>query len=73
MAFLAQEELSPETNTMKVSIIQEANPIKDKVSFCYYWLTKGIPSILSVVCQRGHPALARKSGRSILLIPLTAT
>ena len=33
MAFLAQEELSPETNALKVSIIQEADPIKDKVSF----------------------------------------
>ena len=30
MAFLAQEELSSETNALKVSIIQEADPIKDK-------------------------------------------
>ena len=36
MAFLAQEELSPETNALKVSIIQEAAPIKEIVSFCYY-------------------------------------
>lgn len=28
MAFLAQEELSLETNVLKVSIIQEADPIK---------------------------------------------
>lgn len=42
MAFLAQEELCPETNTLKVSIIQEADPIKEKVSFCYYRLAKGI-------------------------------
>ena len=47
MAFLAQEELSPETNTLKVSIIQEADPIKEKVSFCYYRLAKGISGILS--------------------------
>ena len=47
MAFLAQEELSPETNALKVSIIQEADPIKDKVSFCYYRLAKGISGILS--------------------------
>lgn len=47
MAFLAQEELSPETNALKVSIIQEADPIKEKVSFCYYRLAKGISGILS--------------------------
>jgi len=47
MAFLAQEELSSETNALKVSIIQEADPIKDKVSFCYYRLAKGISGILS--------------------------
>ena len=35
MAFLAQEELSPETNALKGSIIQEADPIREKVSFCY--------------------------------------
>ena len=47
MAFLAQEELSPETNALKVSIIQKADPIKVKVSFCYYRLAKGISGILS--------------------------
>lgn len=46
MAFLAREELSPETNALKVSIIQEADPIKDKVGFCYYRLEKGISGIL---------------------------
>ena len=56
MAFLAQEELSPETNALKVSIIQEADPIKDKVSFCYYRLAKGHLRH-TVICQRGHPAL----------------
>ena len=47
MAFLAAEELSPETNALKVSIIQTADPIKEKVSFCYYRLAKGISGILS--------------------------
>ena len=47
MAFLATEELSPETNALKVSIIQTADPIKEKVSFCYYRLAKGISGILS--------------------------
>ena len=49
MAFLAQEELSPETNALKVSIIQEADPIKDKVSFCYYRVpdkASGVPSTM---------------------------
>ena len=63
MAFLAQEELSPETNALKVSIIQEADPIKDKVSFCYYRLQFLLLSAgkrhlrHTVICQRGHPAL----------------
>ena len=47
MAFLAREELSPETNALKVSIIQTADPVKEKVSFCYYRLAKGISGILS--------------------------
>ena len=51
MAFLAQEELSPETNTLKVSIIQEADPLREKVSFCYYRLAKGISGILSYAKQ----------------------
>ena len=51
MAFLAQEESSPETNALKVSIMQEADPIKDKVSFCYYRLAKGISGILSYAKQ----------------------
>lgn len=47
IAFLSQEELSPETNALKVSIIQEADPIKEKISFCYYRLAKDISGILS--------------------------
>ena len=47
MAFLAQKELSSETNPLKVSIIQEADLIKEEVRFCYYRLAKGISGILS--------------------------
>ena len=47
MAFLAREELSPETNALKVSIIQTADPVKEKVSFSYYRLAKDISGVLS--------------------------
>ena len=47
MAFLAHMSMKPETNVLKVSIIQEADPIKEKVHFCYYRLAKGIHGILS--------------------------
>lgn len=47
MAFLAHISMKPETNALKVSIIQEADPIKEKVYFCYYRLAKGICGILS--------------------------
>ena len=39
--------MSSETNALKVFIIQKANPIKEKVYFCYYRLAKGISGILS--------------------------
>ena len=39
--------MKPETNVLKVSIIQKADPIKEKVCFCYYRLAKGISGILS--------------------------
>ena len=56
MAFLAQEELSPETNALKVSIIQEADPIREKVSFLL--LSAGKRYLRhTLVCERGHPAL----------------
>ena len=54
MAFLAQEELSPETNALKVSIT-EADPIKDKVSFAIIGWQRHLRH--TVICQRGHPAL----------------
>lgn len=47
MAFLAQMSMKSETNALKVSIIKTADPIKEKVYFCYYRLAKGIRGILS--------------------------
>ncbi len=51
MAFLALVSQKPETNALKVSIIKTANPIKEKVFFCYYRLAKGISGILSYAKQ----------------------
>ena len=47
MAFLAMISMESETNALKVSIIKAANPVKEKVFFCYYRLAKGISGILS--------------------------
>ena len=47
MAFLNQISLKSETNTLKVAIIQTADPVKGKIAFCYYRLAKGISGILS--------------------------
>ena len=47
MAFLAMISMKSETNALKVSIIKTANPVKEKVFFCYYRLAKGISGILS--------------------------
>ncbi len=47
MAFLARISMKSETHALKVSIIQKAAPIKDKVQFHYYRLAKGISGILS--------------------------
>ena len=47
MAFLAQMSMKSESHALKVSIIQTAAPIKEKVNFCYYRLAKGITGILS--------------------------
>ena len=47
MAFLAHISMKSETNALKVSIIQTADPIKEKVHFYYYRLAKGISGILS--------------------------
>lgn len=47
MAFLAHISMKSETNALKAAIIHTADPIKEKVSFCYYRLAKGISGILS--------------------------
>jgi hypothetical protein len=47
MAFLALISMKSETNALKISVIQTAAPIKEKVRFCYYRLAKGISGILS--------------------------
>lgn len=47
MAFLAQVSMKLETNTLKAAILKTANPVKEKVQFCYYRLAKGISGILS--------------------------
>ena len=47
MAFLAHISGKSETNALKVAVIQTADPIKEKVAFCYYRLAKGISGILS--------------------------
>ena len=46
MAFLAHISMKSETNALKVAIIQTADPIKEKVHFCYYRLAKGISGML---------------------------
>lgn len=47
MAFLAHISMKSEIHALKVAIIQTADPIKEKVYFCYYRLAKGISGILS--------------------------
>ena len=71
MAFLAQEELSPETNALKVSIIQEADPSR----------IKSVSAIIAgkrhlrhtVICQEGIPALVpdKASGVPSTMLKLT--
>ena len=47
MAFLGHISMKSETNMLKVAIIRTADPIKEKIAFCYYRLAKGISGILS--------------------------
>ena len=47
MAFLNHISMKSETNALKVAIIQTADPVKEKIAFCYYRLAKGISGILS--------------------------
>ena len=46
MAFLGHMSGKWESDALKAAIIQAADPIKEKVHFCYYRLAKGICSIL---------------------------
>ncbi len=62
MAFLARVSMGSETNTLKVSILKTANPIKKKVFFCYYRLAKGISGILSYAKEGADSG----SGQSVL-------
>ncbi len=47
MAFLAHFSIKAETNALKTAVIHTANPLMEKVAFCYYRLAKGILGILS--------------------------
>ena len=47
MAFLGHISMKSETNALKTAIIQTADPVKEKIAFCYYRLAKGISGILS--------------------------
>ena len=47
MAFLGHIFMKSETNALKTAIIQTADPVKEKIAFCYYRLAKGISGILS--------------------------
>ncbi len=51
MAFLAYISMKPDTLALKVNIILKADPIKQKVYFLYYRLSKGIAEILSYAQQ----------------------
>ena len=46
MAFLAHISMKPEANALKAAILHTADPIREKVSFCYYRLARGISGIL---------------------------
>lgn len=47
MAYLARITLKRETNSIKFAVIRAADPIKEKVAFQYYRISKGISRILS--------------------------
>lgn len=55
MAFLALVSMGSETNVLKVSILKTADPVKKKVFFSYYRLTKGISGILSYAKEGVRP------------------
>lgn len=47
MAYLARVTMKDETNHIKYAVINAADPIKDKVAFHYYRISKGISRLLS--------------------------
>ena len=47
MAFLNHISMRSETNVLKAAIIRTADPVREKVTFSYYRLAKGISGILS--------------------------
>lgn len=47
MALLAMISMDSESNALKAAIIKTADPVKERVFFCYYRLAKGISGILS--------------------------
>lgn len=51
MAFLARMSEKPETNALKVSVIRHAAPVKEKVCFQYYRLSKGVAAILAYASE----------------------
>jgi hypothetical protein len=51
MAFLAHMTMKDETHSLKVAIIEEAAPLKNKVHFHYYRIALGISRILAHAYQ----------------------
>lgn len=47
MTYLARITMKDETNRIKYAVINAADPIKDKVAFHYYRISKGISRLLS--------------------------
>ena len=47
MMLATNREIKSKDDVIKVAIIQTADPVKEKIAFCYYRLAKGISGILS--------------------------
>ena len=41
------KSMKPEANALKMDTLHTADPLREKVSFCYYWPAKGISGILN--------------------------
>lgn len=63
MAFLTMISMESESNALKVAIIKTADPVKEKVFFCYYRLAKGI----SAYFHMQKKASGSGSGRNVRL------